>query len=192
MPPKSEEQFENIRQERKSLILEKAMLLFVKNGLQGTSMSMLAKELGISKGLIYNYFTNKEEILVEVISLGMRRMIEFYEMGTAEIDDVFMIKMVDKTFEMIEKSPEFWSLYFAIVMLPDVRDIAMKLTDKETQSYNSKFAEYFTKKGCKDPLSEAIFLSSIFDGISLNYLYNSSYYSKDYARKRILEILKIN
>ncbi|MBN2746389.1 MAG: TetR/AcrR family transcriptional regulator [Bacteroidales bacterium] len=191
MPPKSKEQFEIIRQDRRIAILEAALRLFGRDGYHGSSMASLAKEAGISKGLIYNYFSTKEEVLVEMVSMGLRRMVEYYNIEDKDITDEIMSQVIEKNFEMIEINPEFWSIYFAVILQPGIRDKAIRLAMEQVNKYNLKFAAYFQRKGFENPMQEAVFIGSIFDGVSLNFLYNSSYYDKYYAINRIKEILKI-
>ncbi len=55
------------KQERKrQKIISVAIKLFVKYGIQGTSMQLLAKRADMSTGSIYNYFANKEALIKEI------------------------------------------------------------------------------------------------------------------------------
>ena len=67
MAPRSEEQFAQIREERKHQILDAALHVFAEDSYHGASMSAVAKRAKVSKGLIYNYFKSKEEILVSLV-----------------------------------------------------------------------------------------------------------------------------
>ena len=49
--------------DRRQQILEAAMLCFAKCGFHQTSMHDISAEAGISVGLIYRYFKNKEEVI---------------------------------------------------------------------------------------------------------------------------------
>ena len=55
-----------LRTNRRSEIYKKALDLFVNKGYDATSMSMIAKELGMSKANIYHYFSSKEDILYQL------------------------------------------------------------------------------------------------------------------------------
>ena len=48
--------------DKKQRILDAALEVFAQKSYHGASMSNIAKLAGVSKGLIYNYFTNKESI----------------------------------------------------------------------------------------------------------------------------------
>jgi AcrR family transcriptional regulator len=59
--PKKSQNFE-----RKAEIYNKALDLFVKNGYDATSMSMIADTLGMSKANLYYYCSSKENLLYQV------------------------------------------------------------------------------------------------------------------------------
>lgn len=48
--------------ERKQEILDAAIRVFAKKGYEKTSITDIAKEIGVSQGLCYRYYTSKEEI----------------------------------------------------------------------------------------------------------------------------------
>lgn len=52
----------------RSKILESARLLFMKHGLEGVKMQMVADEAGVNKGLLHYYYKSKAKIFTEVIS----------------------------------------------------------------------------------------------------------------------------
>ncbi|MEA3445052.1 MAG: TetR/AcrR family transcriptional regulator, partial [Bacteroidota bacterium] len=78
MSPRTKEQFETIREERREQILQVALELFANEGLN-TPISKIAKEAGISKGLVYNYFESKEELLREVALSGMKEIFGLFD-----------------------------------------------------------------------------------------------------------------
>src|ERR1700745_586615 len=49
--------------DRRAQILEAAMVCFAKQGFHQTSMHDISAEAGISVGLIYRYFANKEAVI---------------------------------------------------------------------------------------------------------------------------------
>ena len=48
--------------ERKEEILDAAVHVFAKKGYEKTSITDIAREIGISQGLCYRYYVSKEEI----------------------------------------------------------------------------------------------------------------------------------
>ena len=67
--PRTKEQFQKIRKETKTKILNSALELFARKGYSNTSISDIAKSAGISKGLAYNYFESKQNIIESVIEI---------------------------------------------------------------------------------------------------------------------------
>jgi len=67
------EPFEDRRRARdikREAVLRVAVHLFLEQGYDRTSLNEVAERLNITKPALYNYFANKEEILVECYSLG--------------------------------------------------------------------------------------------------------------------------
>ncbi|MGE5674049.1 MAG: TetR/AcrR family transcriptional regulator [Mycobacterium leprae] len=60
MAPRSKDQNEQIRQERRAAILNAAIPLFAANGYSTTSMSEIAQAAGVSHGTVFLYFPTKD------------------------------------------------------------------------------------------------------------------------------------
>lgn len=55
------------KENRKKTILKAALELFVERGYRQTKMDMVAERSGLSKGLLYFYFSSKDQILTEIV-----------------------------------------------------------------------------------------------------------------------------
>lgn len=51
---------------KRAAILQATLRLISEHGFHGTAMSKVAKEAGVSAGIIYHYFKNKDELIVEL------------------------------------------------------------------------------------------------------------------------------
>ena len=65
--------------DRRQQILEAAMLCFAKCGFHQTSMHDISAEAGISVGLIYRYFKNKEEVIAALAAEHKKEIAELLE-----------------------------------------------------------------------------------------------------------------
>lgn len=65
------EAFNKISKERQNEILEIAIEEFSSKGYKSANINIIAKNAGISIGLMYKYFATKEELFFECISRGM-------------------------------------------------------------------------------------------------------------------------
>jgi TetR/AcrR family transcriptional regulator len=52
--------------DRRSVVYSKALDLFIQKGFSGTSVSMIAKALGMSKANLYHYCTSKEDLFFRI------------------------------------------------------------------------------------------------------------------------------
>ncbi len=55
------------KEKRKTDIALAAMDLFAEEGFEKTTISSIAQRMGIGKGTVYEYFSSKEELIIEVI-----------------------------------------------------------------------------------------------------------------------------
>ncbi|WNF25023.1 TetR/AcrR family transcriptional regulator [Mesobacillus jeotgali] len=60
--------------DRKRHVIEKAHQLFIEKGFQATSIQDILDYSGISKGTFYNYFSSKNELLMDIFRTAFRKM----------------------------------------------------------------------------------------------------------------------
>ena len=59
---------ERIAEDRRQEILESAYRLFVRRGLDGTTMQDIAAEVGLTAGALYRYYGNKDSLTEAVFA----------------------------------------------------------------------------------------------------------------------------
>ena len=69
------------KSDRRKAIMLAAEKLFAEKGFYGTEVEQIAKTAGMAKGTVYNYFTNKEEILISIVESGIDELEEIMELG---------------------------------------------------------------------------------------------------------------
>lgn len=69
-------QIEALSPERRNAILDGAGRVFARDGYEGASMARIAREVGVSKGTLYNYFPGKAALFHAVVSTGCDRSIK--------------------------------------------------------------------------------------------------------------------
>jgi AcrR family transcriptional regulator len=60
--------------DRKRHVIEKAHQLFIEKGFQATSIQDILDYSGISKGTFYNYFSSKNQLLMDIFKTAFRKM----------------------------------------------------------------------------------------------------------------------
>ncbi len=63
-------------EDKRTAILEATLRLISEHGFHGTAMAKVAKEAGVSAGIIYHYFANKDELIVELYKDCKKRLAE--------------------------------------------------------------------------------------------------------------------
>lgn len=63
---------EQQRNDRRNQILQCSLDMIVRNGYEAMKIRDIAKKLGISLGLFFNYFASKEEVYLELVKIGMQ------------------------------------------------------------------------------------------------------------------------
>jgi len=60
--PRTKEQNEEIRRQRRQEILQAALLVYAEQGYSATEIGDIAKKAGLARGLVYHYFENKQHL----------------------------------------------------------------------------------------------------------------------------------
>lgn len=192
MSPRTKEQFENIRQERKQQILDAALEIFAKNGYYKASISQIAKEASISKGLLYNYFQNKEELLTEVMSGGIKYLLRGYAQKSNESAKDQLKQMIEQSFDMMDEDHKHWQLYFSTMMQTEVQALVMEEMMVTLMPVFENIAAIFGELGFENEFQEAQLFAAMLDGFGMNYLINPQTFPKEYCTKRLCEIYHLN
>jgi AcrR family transcriptional regulator len=188
--PRTKKQNKEIRQEKRELILDTALEVFATHGYHGSSISTIAKHAGIAKGLLYNYFESKEQLLREIFMIGFNQIDQIFDPdkdGTITSDELEYF--INEYCNALINRASFWKLYYSLMLQPAVMEIiTFDMHEQFSHITLSKLTSYFEKKGTKDPEFETVLVHSLFDGIALNYLMDPEHYPilkvKDYFIKK--------
>lgn len=163
--PRSQEQYDEIRKQKKQLIMDAALELFAENGFHATSMSQVAKKAGVSKGLAYNYFKSKQEILDEIIETGFDSIYSHFDLNHDGIltRDEFE-HFIRNSFKAIGENRKFWKLYSAIIMQADLAESMMEKYGDRSQTIMLMLNQFIKTMGSKDPEGDLMVISSLVKG----------------------------
>jgi AcrR family transcriptional regulator len=171
MSPKTKEQYEGIRQEKKDLILDTALEVFATHGFHGSSISMIAKHAGIAKGLMYNYFDSKEELLKAILNKGVQNIMKvFTQVLNQEITPDIFKQLLELYFSQLKENSVFWRLYFSIAIQPSVMEMIEKEFVGMVNPYMEMLQKYYTNQGSGQPEADALLAHAIIDGITMNFV----------------------
>ncbi|MBE2978197.1 MULTISPECIES: TetR/AcrR family transcriptional regulator [Priestia] len=169
--PRTPEENDRIRQASKEKIRAAAMELFMTQGYYATSISNIAKQAGISKGLLYNYYKGKEELLSEMVEARIREVIEVMEKAiTLDTPDEQLKYIVNGAIDNVYKKPEVHRFYLHLQTQPVDDDDLIKYSKQLTQENARLFemqCEIFERMEVKESRKRSLYFSSVLQGIML-------------------------
>lgn len=155
--------------EKKEKILDAALALFAKEGYHATSTSKVAKAAGVSEGLIFRHFGNKEGLLQAILEVGEDKLKELFVDIVMEPDPKMVIQKAIKMPVSIDKSDyDFWKLQYKLKWELEVNG------DKKMEPLKMALTIAFKKLNYKAPEAEAQLLLIFIDGIGSSVLKGSS------------------
>lgn len=174
--------FERAPEERKEKILKVGIEEFSSNGYENANINIIAKKAGISIGLMYKYFSTKEDLFITCVQRGM----EILENAVDEIingDDKLLVKaekLIRTTCTLSKKNAIYIKLYNEIASGKS-HDMAQILAQEIEGGTSKKYVKAITdamKKGDirqdLDPRMFAFFLDNLLT--SLQFSYTCDYY----------------
>lgn len=190
--PRTKEQVEKIRRKRVRQIMDASLNVFAHKGFHSATIADIAHQAGIAKGLIYNYFTSKEELLYQLIWDGFNNLIEkFDENHDGVLTQAEMELFINDMFRKIVENRAYWKLYFSVMLQPDV--FSKNIFNKLEEAYApmvSILIEYFRRKGFPNPEMEFQMLHALSDGIIINYLVSDDFPLEDIKNELIRRYVK--
>ena len=148
-----------------------ALELFAQNGYQGTSISQISNKAKISKGLMYNYFKNKEKLLEEIVVEGFNKIAELdFALKKDELPQKKLKGLIDDTVNHLQENFKYWQLYTALLVQPHVQKKFEKKFYEFRELYIASLSEIFAGLGSNNPQLDAFLLGMHFDGLALNFV----------------------
>lgn len=124
------------------------MNLFAEKGYDATPTSLIAKEAGVSEGLIFKHYISKDNLLEAVVKAGYRRITDKSKGLVEENDPLRLISNVlDMPLKLVEDERNFWRMQFRLVD----EEIAQRHHLRYSHSVMQKLVEAFRKLGYQEP-----------------------------------------
>ena len=149
---------------RRDQILEGARRCFAEHGYEGATVAKLEREIGLSRGAIFNYYPSKEDLFIELAARDTKR-----------VSEVFLTQGLEGVLhEILEFDPAWLAVYLELVRRartdPGFRK---RLDDRESEMVlaNRTRVEEAQRAGeirdDLDPKSLGIFVNLVLHGLML-------------------------
>jgi len=191
MSPRTQKQLEKIRKDKKTAILNAGLEVFAEKGFHTGTVNLIAKRAGISKGLIYNYFSDKNSLLKEIIISGINEMLSvFKNPENKPVTEEMFVFYINESFDMLKKNIHFWRLYFSLVMQKEILELFGGQFSEMLTPFIETMTNYYATKNIENPLAHVALLGSILDGVGIDYLMLPEMYPLEDVKKIIIEKFK--
>jgi AcrR family transcriptional regulator len=165
--------------EKASRIVEAMRSSVAKRGISGSTFEHVAREAGVSRGLLHYYFGTKEALLVEVVRRDSEHRIARLDepLAQASTADEILQALVANLRDSVQNEPGFWVLIFELFTAgrrnPDIQREVGELFNRT----RDHVAEILRAKDSEGVLSlrhdaDAVvgFLFAVADGVALQML----------------------
>jgi len=140
--------------EKRRAIFNAALEEFADNGYSVASTNKICKIAGISKGSMFQYFENKEDLFLFVVQKALRDIIDMYRAENIIYNDLMDLKQIfiSSSMQMIrfyEKLPKHYRLYLRInyeIDFPDLKKIRRYL-NRHVTAVTQKFVQIGKMRG---------------------------------------------
>jgi len=154
-----------------------------RRGAAGSTFEHVAREAGVSRGLLHYYFGTKERLLVEVVRRDTELRVERLDerlAGAKSVDDVIEA-LVASLNDMIENEPGFFFLLFELFSAgrrnPDIEKEVGQLFER-TRSHVAEVLNSKQEEGVvslRFPVEDVVsYLFALGDGVALQVLSDKS------------------
>ena len=187
MSPRTKAQFEEIRETTSQKIMQSALELFATHGFDATSISQIADHAGISKGLIYNYFDSKEQLLKALVQSIDREE----EKIIVEVVDPDPSRMLEKIFvyffREMRENEEQWKLIAALTLQAGKFEFIQQKASEKIEKFCEILEGLLRSIGIDRPRREAKLIAAIFDGVGFQAMVIGKKYPLDEMEKFLID-----
>ncbi len=147
------------------------MRLFETNGYFATTVEQIAEQAGVSKGLVYNYFSSKEELLAALIHDATAKMASVaatLEPGDSHEESLSLF--IDRYFNLLKAERRFLKLQLTLMLMPELSEIVFEPQQERAALLLATLNAWFRQAGAPQPKRKARVLLAMLDGVALHYL----------------------
>lgn len=167
--------------EKQKLILESALKLFAIKGFDAVPTSLIAKEAGVSEGLIFRHFENKLGLLSAIMQMGAEKASVYIKaIGEIERPAERIQAVIELPFQIDEEEYPFWRLVYSLKWQNEYYD------DSLSQPLKDLLMKALYELKYTDVSAEADLIMAYMDGLSTTLLLKKDVVDKE----KLLSVLR--
>lgn len=175
-------------QRGKQKLLDAATQLFVSDGYFATTIEKITEEAGVSKGLVYNYFSSKEDLLVGLIEATTVRMASVADtLCSGDSLDETLQMFLNSFFSYLKAEKPFLTLQLQLMLAPELRPVVEEAQQARAALLLKLLTDWFRQADVQSPKGKARLFLAMLDGVALHYLCIYEKYPLSTMKPRLLE-----
>lgn len=169
--PRTQEENDRIRKLAKENIHKAAIKLFIKKGYHATSISDISEEAGISRGLLYNYYKGKEELLASMVEVRISQIMEVMKRATEYATPSEKLSyIINQAIDSVNQDPKVYRFYLNLQTQPEddheLNKYSKWLIEENARQFDLQ-CKIFENLGVEEPRKRSLYFSSTLQGIML-------------------------
>ncbi len=188
MSPRTKQVNEQLKQKRRNQIILTALENFAHRGYHRTSINDIAKAAGISKGLIYNYFESKEDLLINVLKFVLLQAVDtIFKSIDKKSKTLTPLEMmaygIGRFFDVMQKEADLWKLSISLAMqvadIPNIHQVLVQMFDM----VYLQIEQLLKVNEVPDASVKARLIAAQLDGIALHYFVMGNNYDLETIKR---------
>lgn len=178
-------------QKGKQKLFDAAMKLFESQGYFATTVQQITVEAGVSKGLVYNYFKSKEELLAGLIAETTDKMESVAETldPSLSIDESLSL-FIDNFLHYLQGEKKFLKLQLTLMLMPELKDVVSKPLQQRAELLLKMQTGWFEQANIIEPENKARLFLAMLDGVALHYLSIYEHYPLTSIKPQLIQAAK--
>ncbi|HPD04352.1 MAG TPA: TetR/AcrR family transcriptional regulator [Spirochaetota bacterium] len=188
----------NVIELRRNQLTRAAYKVVSRKGYYNFTVRDIAKEAGLSTGLVHYYFKNKDDLLVSVLRVMNENLSSYLAKALEKIDDPEekIIIFMDEAFHLVEREKEYFHVLIDFWTQINHNERMRKANIKLYQSYRAECAKIIQEGIDKNVFKDvdvqytATMIVAFVQGLIIQYIIdNEAFDYTEYTKKIKLQIV---
>lgn len=175
------------RAQRVDRIREVALRLFAETGYDKTTIRLIAREADMALGLLYNYYSSKEDLLRDIYRTWKQELQASLMPDGDQVKSNDVETYIRQTIRLVKTHRPFWKLIYGIrLQSPVLQELEAEMRSGQ-DLVQRQVEAYLMNAGVPFPGLEAKLLFATLDGLVLHYLQEETFPVDDLGNLLIMK-----
>ena len=175
--PRTPQQNRKLRDDSERRLRDAAQAVFSRVGVERATVRDIAQEAGVAQGLLYNYFSSKDDLVRAVFREGASDVAEAFAAASTEgTPRARLERLIRRSLEIVRDRREFWQLSYMIRYQPATSAVLGATLADWTLEVREQLEGLLREIGHPDATALARVLFGAIDGVAQHYVLDPEHY----------------